>query len=333
MPQFRYTARTKTGEELTGQLTAGDATWARRSLESAELEIISLERTDAPPAPPAPTGPASAGRAASPTESPTESPAPSPPPSTSPAKPQAAAPRLTTTQTQQLLGHLTATTASGLPIEDTLEALAAETDDRRLAETVRQLADRLRDGVPLDQAVVMLEKQLPPRIRGLLEVGVRCGDPAAVFEAFARQQLAARSVSRKIASTMAFPTIIFLITVPLLLFYALFLIPVFRDMFTEFDLELPALTVVAIKFGEAVTTILVVTMTILGVFWLISRLSAMSSLMCQFRAVVGRASGAGHVAGNPGRAANPTARVAGLRGQPARGPQPGTRLSQGEHSA
>lgn len=263
MPQFRYTARTATGEELTGELTAGDETWARHSLSSAGLEIVALESTEAPPA-----------DRASPT-------------STQPIHTASASgPRLSTSQSAQLVGHVTTATSSGLPLEDTLDALADGADDHRLAVAARQLAARLRAGVPLEQATVMLDKQLPVRVRALLEAGVRCGNPGAVFESYARQEMAARATSQKIASAMAFPLVILLIVTPILLFFALYLIPMYEELIGDFALTLPMLTLVTIRLAHVLPLVIVGFSVVMVVIWLVVHLGAVSRLVCQLRGAV-----------------------------------------------
>jgi type IV pilus assembly protein PilC len=262
MPRYRYTARTKTGEELHGELTAGSEVWARQSLESAELEVVTLESCERPIQPAGSVTPES------------------------PSTPQDTIPKLSTAQATQLASHLRATTAAGLPLEDTLDALATDCDDPHLASAVRHLASRLRDGVPLEQAISMLDRQLPRRIRGLLEAGVRCGNPAGIFEAFARQQIVVHTVAQKVASTMVFPLFILLVAGLITLFMALYVVPMFEDLFRDFDLQLPALTMIALMLAHALPAAFLVALVVFASLWALSRLGTASSLVCQLRSTL-----------------------------------------------
>ena len=84
-----------------------------------------------------------------------------------------------------------------LPLEDTLDLLAAEADDRELAVAAGELATELRQGASLADATTTLSADLPPAVRGLLEAGVRSGNPAAVVEGYARSRQTAQAVASR----------------------------------------------------------------------------------------------------------------------------------------
>src|SRR5687767_12144832 len=78
---------------------------------------------------------------------------------------------------------------SRLPLEVTLAVLAEEKDDPRLADVAQRLAAQLQRGVPLDQAIAEVDRDLPVEVRGLMRAGVDSGDLAGTFERFAQQRM------------------------------------------------------------------------------------------------------------------------------------------------
>jgi type II secretory pathway component PulF len=140
--------------------------------------------------------------------------------------------------------------AGRVPLEVTLAALADEREDPRLAAVARRLVSQLEQGVSIGQAVATLEHQLPSEIHGLLRAGVESGDLAGTFERFGDQRLATRRVGRRIRAAIAYPLLIVAILVPLMLFISVYVIPMFKDLFEEFDLPLPGVTHLVLETGE-----------------------------------------------------------------------------------
>jgi type II secretory pathway component PulF len=152
-------------------------------------------------------------------------------------------------QLTTLVEAMGAAAAGRVPLEVTLAALAEEQRDRRLAEVAGQLASELRRGVPIDQAVSAFEQRIPAELHGLLRAGVESGDLAGTIERFAAQRLAIRRIERRIRAAIAYPLLITAILVPLMLFISVYIIPMFRELFEEFDLALPGITLLVLDTG------------------------------------------------------------------------------------
>ena len=142
--------------------------------------------------------------------------------------------------------------ASRLPLELSLSVLADDTDDRQLAAAARRVARQIEQGMPLNEAVEVLGNELPLEVRGLVHAGVESGDLAGVFERFAEQRLLTQRISRRIRQAIAYPIIVVAILVPILLLMSLYVIPMFGEMYSEFDLPLPAMTELVLQTSKQV---------------------------------------------------------------------------------
>jgi type II secretory pathway component PulF len=145
-------------------------------------------------------------------------------------------------QLTTLAQSIGAAASARVPLDVTLEALAEEQEDPRLARVARRLSEQLQAGATIDQALASLGSQLPPEIGGLLRAGVECGDLAGTVEQFAQQRIAAQRTRARIRTAIAYPLLILAILVPLALFLSVFVIPMFGELYAEFDLELPRIT-------------------------------------------------------------------------------------------
>jgi general secretion pathway protein F len=146
---------------------------------------------------------------------------------------------------------------SQLPIDVTLAILAEEADDPRLARVAEDLAAQLERGTPIPQAVSQLDGQLPPEIGALLRAGIDTGDLARAIEQFSQQRVEAQRLWRRIRAVLAYPLIIVAIVVPLALFLSVFVVPMFKEIFEEFDLTLPVITELIIQASEQLPEFLV----------------------------------------------------------------------------
>ena len=95
-----------------------------------------------------------------------------------------------------------------------------------------------------------MDRQLPSDVVGLLRAGVDSGDLAGTFERFGQQRLATQRIDRRIRAAIAYPLIIIVILVPLLLFLSIFVIPMFGEMFEEFELQLPVITEMVLQTSK-----------------------------------------------------------------------------------
>jgi type IV pilus assembly protein PilC len=141
-----------------------------------------------------------------------------------------------------LLQAVGAAATSRIPLEISLAALAEERGDPRLAAAAERLAARLQQGATIHEAIDSLDRQLPTEVAGLLRAGIESGDLAGTFERFGQQRLAAERFNRRIRGAFAYPLLIVCILVPLLLFLSMYVIPMFADIYREFNLDLPPIT-------------------------------------------------------------------------------------------
>jgi type II secretory pathway component PulF len=177
-----------------------------------------------------------------------------------------------------------AAATSRVPLEVTLAMLAEETGNPRLADVAHRLAGQLQQGATIDQAVADLDRELPAEVRGLLQAGIECGDPAGTFERFTQQRMVSQRIGRRIRAAIAYPLLATAILVPLLLLLSIYVIPSFGELYREFELELPGVTQLILQTAEQLPALIVgllvlalaipIAMRILGGRWLFHRVRA-----------------------------------------------------------
>lgn len=192
-------------------------------------------------------------------------------------------------QISTLVQSVGAASAARVPLEVTLAALAEEQDDPQLAKVARRLSEQLQTGATIDQAVASLGAQLPEEIGGLLRAGVESGDLAGTVERFAQERLAARRARLQIRTALAYPLLILAILVPLGLFLSLYVIPMFGELYEEFDLSLPGVSMFVLAAARQLPVLIIAFLAIaiglptllrlVGGRWMVHRVRSATPLL------------------------------------------------------
>jgi type II secretory pathway component PulF len=159
--------------------------------------------------------------------------------------------RLSSEEAIELAGHVADLAKAQLPLAPGLRAMADELPGARVSHVLRRLAAQLESGASLEDALLAQEGRLPAHVTGMIVAGVRSGRLAEVMEQFVAIERGRQETRHRIAATMFYPTLLFIGLLVLLLFFSVLLIPQFRKIFEEFDMELPSMTEFVLWFGGA----------------------------------------------------------------------------------
>lgn len=140
---------------------------------------------------------------------------------------------------------------SGLPLLRGLTVLGKQEPNPVLRGTISALADSVQGGSTFSESLAQ-----HPRIFNKLYVNmVKAGELGGVLEVvlnrLAEYQEKAHKLKNKIVSAMVYPVIVMFIAVSILLFLMIFIVPKFKDMFSEMgDAELPMISQVVFGFSD-----------------------------------------------------------------------------------
>ena len=144
---------------------------------------------------------------------------------------------------------------SGLPLLRGLTVLGKQEPNPVLRSTISALGDSVQGGSTFSESLAQ-----HPRIFNKLYVNmVKAGELGGVLEVvlnrLAEYQEKAHKLKNKIVSAMVYPVIVMFIAVSILLFLMVFIVPKFKDMFSEMgDQELPMISQVVFGFSDFLIT-------------------------------------------------------------------------------
>lgn len=129
-----------------------------------------------------------------------------------------------------------------MSIEVVLEALAEDLDDRQLREAVDRLKQELAKGKSLDAALESIQGFAPRYLVGMLRAATTSEQLSAVCNSFAQLRDSSERAWRTLRSLLVYPLVMLIVLTAVSLLLSYVLLPHFEEMYTEFDLPLPAAT-------------------------------------------------------------------------------------------
>ncbi len=249
MPTFRYTAVDSTGRPVSDTVIATDETAARQDLSSLGFTDIAVD-----------------GLAASASESGSSE--------RRPRRPEAV--ELTEADFMAVGQNLADMAAAGKPLSGGLRALSEEAHSRRLRKGLRQIADRIDSGMPLDEIFSKRITGFPPHVAGLIRAGLKAGCLDRVLQQSLTYSMRANTLRRRVKFSMAYPLMLLAMVAVLMSFIMVYIMPMFTQIFYDFGTELPGMTMLMVRLSEFLVRyglwLLLGGVVLAGVLWMAARL-------------------------------------------------------------
>ena len=139
----------------------------------------------------------------------------------------------------QLSRQLAAFLRAGIPILTGLDLLARDTTNRTLQRTLEAVAEQLREGSPVGDALDQHPKVFPRAYRSMVRSAELTGNLDSVLDRltiYVEREVDAR---RRISSAMTYPAVIVVLSIAVSTLLVTFVLPKFRVFFASFNQELP----------------------------------------------------------------------------------------------
>jgi len=140
--------------------------------------------------------------------------------------------------------------SAGLTIEKAVTDLEKEEKNKRFSKVLRKIGDDIRKGFSLSEAMQQHPGVFNPLYVALVQAGEVSGTLHTVLDELSDYLEKIEDTRRKVTSAMAYPVfiLIFLIGVIWGMFY--FIIPMFAEVYADFNATLPGPTIIAINISN-----------------------------------------------------------------------------------
>jgi type IV pilus assembly protein PilC len=135
--------------------------------------------------------------------------------------------------------QLAAFLRAGIPMLEALESLADGCDNAKLASTLRDMRDGLREGETFSEVVAAHPKAFPPVYRGMVESAELTGNLDEVLVQLSGYLERDEDTKREIRSAMVYPSIVILMAIFTVVTLSVFVMPKFETFFDSMGGTLP----------------------------------------------------------------------------------------------
>jgi type IV pilus assembly protein PilC len=139
---------------------------------------------------------------------------------------------------------------AGLPILRSLRILAGQARPGRLKYSLEDTCDEIEAGGTLSEAMAKSPKCFNRLYVNMIKAGEAGGALELILQRLADFQERAESLKRKVKGAMIYPVVVITVAVGILTFIMIKIVPEFRKIFIEFDLDLPAMTELLVSISE-----------------------------------------------------------------------------------
>ena len=235
MPNFRYTALDQNGAEKTGFITADNKIAAmemvrsqgllvRECVESTKAEAKAAEKKKAPK---------KGGKGAKKEK-----------------KAGRAGAKVKQKEMMVFTRQLATLIDAGLPLLQSLNVLSKQEPNPDLRATIGALGESVQGGSTFSEALGAYPKMFNKLFVNMVKAGELGGGLEVVLKRLAEYQEKANRLRGKVVSAMVYPIIILVISVGILVFLMLAIVPKFKEMFEGQNMELPALSRFVFNFSD-----------------------------------------------------------------------------------
>lgn len=135
---------------------------------------------------------------------------------------------------------------AGLSITRALEVLSYQAQNPRFKVVLKETFKSVSGGVSLSDAFAKYPDTFDTITVSLIKAGEQSGNLDKIFKKLAAEYQGKASLTAKIQSALAYPAVITLLMIGVVIFLMLFVIPQLETAFTEFGAKLPLITVIVI---------------------------------------------------------------------------------------
>ena len=139
---------------------------------------------------------------------------------------------------------------AGLPILRSLRILEGNAKPGKLKNALMDVCDEIESGSTLSEAMAKCPRVFNRLYINMIKAGEAGGALEIILQRLADFMERAESLKRKVKGAMIYPVVVVIVAVLILTFIMLKIVPVFAKMFEEFELKLPAATLLLVNISD-----------------------------------------------------------------------------------
>ncbi|HAJ78049.1 MAG TPA: hypothetical protein DCO89_03180 [Clostridiales bacterium] len=208
MNKFIYVAKNLEGKKIKGTYIAEDESYVRESLAKNQLFIVSIKKIS----------------------------------KKAPSAFFSISGRVGINELTSFCKQFSVLISSGISIIDSINTLKNQPYSNLLRKTLQKVEDDLYEGMMLSESMKKYPKAFPKFFSSMIYVGETSGKLDEVLISVANYYTRERKNKNKLKSALAYPIVLFLLMIGVMVVMLHFVIPTFISSFSAMDIEMPWLT-------------------------------------------------------------------------------------------
>ena len=156
---------------------------------------------------------------------------------------------------------------AGVPMKEALAMLEEQTENKKLKKSIAEVLTNIEKGNTLADAMRGESDVFPPMLINMVEAGESSGNLEMAFSRMAEQFEKEAKLKATIRKATVYPIVLIIAAIGVVAVMLLYVIPIFIDMFKEIDIEMPTFTMFVMGISEwAGTHIYIIVAVVAAVF-------------------------------------------------------------------
>jgi len=143
--------------------------------------------------------------------------------------------------------------AGGVPLVRALSLLSEHAENKALAAVLTQITKDVSAGGAFHKALEKHPKVFNEIWVSLVQAGEVSGQLPQVLRQITAYSEMQESTKAKIITAVSYPAVLFLMSMGVLFYFVIYIVPVFADIFRDFQLDLPIITKLIVAFSHFIT--------------------------------------------------------------------------------
>ncbi len=148
--------------------------------------------------------------------------------------------------------ELAALIKAGLPIIASLDILTERRKNQAFRKALVDIRDRVRGGAALSEAFDAQGEMFPKIYSATVASGERSGEVANVLLRYIGYQKTILTLRQKVLGALIYPAILFAMSIGLVVVLITYVLPKFKDFYTDFGADLPLITKILVGLSDLI---------------------------------------------------------------------------------
>ncbi|QUH20672.1 type II secretion system F family protein [Alkaliphilus sp. B6464] len=138
---------------------------------------------------------------------------------------------------------------AGIPIINCLEVLKVQTENKKLKNTLDDVYDDIQKGAAFSTSLKNHKKVFPDLLINMIEAGELSGNLDAILERMSIHYEKENKITNKIKGAMAYPLMLSTVSILVVIFLLVFVMPTFLSMFERTTLPAPTRALLFVSYS------------------------------------------------------------------------------------